>query len=148
MKLFATAISDEISIANADLRKALDGLDAPALNWRPGTDDTNSIYVLATHMIGSQRSLISLAVGTPIQRDRLEEFRAAGDSAVALLKALSNAERDVAGWLEQVTVEMLAETRPFMNREITVARCLVFAARHTGEHAGHVGLTRQLWDQR
>ena len=148
METFATAIQDEISTANGDLRKALDGLDESALNWRPGVEETNSLYVLASHMIGVQRMMVSLAVRAAIQRDRAEEFRASGNSAAALLEALSKAEGEVAGWLEQVTPEMLAETRTYLNREITVARCLAMAARHLGEHAGHVGLTRQLWDQR
>ncbi len=148
MEAFTTAILDEISTANGDLRKALDGASREALNWRPTREETNSIYVIATHIIGVQRAMVSLAVKAPIQRDRAEEFRASGDSVELLLGALSNAEREVTGWLEQVEQKSLPETRTYLNREITVARCLTMAARHLGEHAGHVGLTRQLWEQR
>lgn len=148
MEAFATAILDEISTANGDLRKALDGASPEALNWRPTREETNSIYVIAAHMIGVQRVMVSLSVKATIQRDRAEEFRASGDSAELLLGALSNAEREVTGWLEQVDQKSLSETRTYLNREITVARCLAMVARHLGEHAGHVGLTRQLWEQR
>ncbi len=127
---------------------ALDGASPAALNWRPAAEETNPIYVIAAHMIGVQRMMVSLAVKATIERDRAEEFRASGDSAEVLLGALSNAEHEVMGWLEQVHEKMLSETRTYLNREITVARCLAIAARHLGEHAGHVGLTRQLWEQR
>ena len=81
MEVFVTAIHDEISTANDDLRKALDGAKREALNWRPAAEETNSIYVIAAHMIGVQRVMVSLAVKVTIQRDRSEEFRASGDSA-------------------------------------------------------------------
>lgn len=148
MEAFAMAILNEISTANGDLRKALDGANPDALNWRPAGEETNSIYVIAAHMIGVQRVMASLAVKVTIQRDRAEEFRASGDSAELLLGALSDAEREVTGWLEQVDQKSLSETRTYLNQEITVARCLAIAARHLGEHAGHLGLTRQLWEQR
>lgn len=148
MEVFATAVLEEISTANADLRKALDGLDDLALNWRPTGKETNSLYVLASHMVGVQRNMISLALRVTIQRDRAEEFRASGPSVAVLVDALANAEAEISRWLEQITPAMLGDKRTFLNGEITVASCLARAARHLGEHSGHAGLTRQLLDQR
>jgi hypothetical protein len=60
---------------------------AEALNWKPAGADTNSIAVLATHVMHSTRSWLSVAVGAELpDRDRESEFRVTEDDPGALLR--------------------------------------------------------------
>ncbi|MBI4236508.1 MAG: DinB family protein [Chloroflexi bacterium] len=147
MELIAQVVLEQIKAANSDLRKTLDGLSAEALNWRPPAPETSSLYVLGMHMIGVQRSMVGLAAGKTVQRDRASEFRAVGDEVGTLLAALDRAEKDVEEWLGSVTAATLAEPRSLFGREVPAAACLAYALRHLGEHVGHAGLTRQLWER-
>jgi len=142
------AILDDIKIANDELRKAIDGLTAEALNWSPASDDANSLFVLATHMIGAQRFTVSVAAGLITERDRSSEFMAQGVSSSPLLQALRKAELDEEGWLSSIQMESLALPRSLAGRDLTTAGCLTLILRHMGEHAGHASLTRQLLDDR
>ena len=53
----------------------LDGLEADELNWRPGGAETNSLFVLATHMIGAlDETLLGVLCGQP-DREELDAVR-------------------------------------------------------------------------
>ena len=148
MELVAQSVLEHIKTANNDLRKALEGLNGEALNWRPTKEETNSLYVLASHMVGVQRSMVALAANVTIERSRPAEFAAEGDDAETLLTAINQAEAEVEGWLGGITAETLQERRTmFGGRDVPALEPLMYALHHLGEHAGHVGLTRQLWDQ-
>jgi uncharacterized damage-inducible protein DinB len=148
MELFAQTVLEQIKAANADLRKALDGLSGEALDWRPTGEETSSLYMLASHMVGVQRSMVALAAAKTIQRDRSAEFAATGTDTKPLLDALSRAEAEIEEWLGGITSATLSERRTMFGREVPAVTPLVYAVRHLGEHVGHAGLTRQLWDQR
>lgn len=147
MELLAQSVLQDIKSINADLRKAVEGLDGVALNWRPAGEDTNSLYVLGTHMIGVQRSMVALAANRTIQRDRAAEFKAAGEDVAALLRALDHAEREIEEWLGSMSAVTFAEPRNRFGQQVPAASCLTYALRHLGEHVGHAGLTRQLLDK-
>jgi len=56
----------------------LDGLPADELNWRP-LENANSLYVLATHILGTtEENILGVLCGQPVQRKRAEEFAARG----------------------------------------------------------------------
>lgn len=147
MELFAQSVLQEIKAVNTELRKAIEGLTPEALNWKPTAADTNSLFVLGTHMVGVQRFMVALAANKTVQRDRAAEFLATGNDARSLLEALGQAEKEIEAWLDSLTPATFAEPRTYLNRQISAARCLAIALRHLGEHLGHAGLTRQLWEQ-
>ena len=71
----------------AELRAAVEGVPAEALNWRPAGEHTNSIAVLATHVLHSTRSWLAIAVGAPLpERDRPSEFLVTEDDPGELLR--------------------------------------------------------------
>lgn len=137
--------------ARDDMRSAIEGLPPEAINWRPPGEDTNSIAVIVHHAWHSTRQWLHVTVEAPLpDRDRAAEFEVSYDSADALIAAL-----------EQLTEECLAliardrhidpgsiRTHWDPNSEIqfNAAWTLMHALEHLGEHVGHVGLTRQLWD--
>ena len=130
-----------------DLRQALDGLEGEALNWRPVGDESSSIYMLVSHMMGMAGGMCAIARGEEPQRDRAAEFAATGTNADDLRALIDDTQAKVEQALETVTEEMLSATREFVGNESTGAGMLLVMTRHLGEHLGHVALTRQLWEQ-
>lgn len=138
------AVLDEL---HDDLRRMVSDLPAEALNWTPG-DETNSIYALVTHLLGSERFWLAAAVQQTIERDREAEFRARGQDASGLLRLIDEAGPQARELLSRLTPETLAGS--FTWREIprSGAWCLLHALEHAGQHRGQIALTRQLWEQR
>lgn len=130
-----------------DLRQALDGLEGEALNWRPVGDESSSIYMLVSHMMGMAGGMCAVARGEEPQRDRAAEFAAAGTRSEDLLRLIDETQAKVEEALSTVTEEMLTAPREFVGNESTGAGMLAVMIRHLGEHLGHVALTRQLWEE-
>ena len=137
------ATCDEV---HGDLRRILRDLPAEALNWSPGPE-TNSIYVLVTHLLGSEHFWLANAAGQSIVRDREAEFRARGDDAGALLRLIDEADEHVRAILPYITEQTLAATVPWRDESHSGAWCLLHALEHCGQHRGQTALTRQLWEQ-
>ena len=92
--------------AVAQLREAVAGAPAEALNRRPAGTDTNSIAVLVTHVMASARWWISVALGASLpKRDRAAEFRTNAASAEELLAFLDATAKDCRA--------LLATEKPF-----------------------------------
>ncbi len=135
-----------------ELRKqvlqALDEMDAKGLNWQPTRKDTNSVYVLATHLIGSERHWIHENVGQrKVDRDRDAEFRARGKDAAGLratYDAVALESHSVLAALDTAAMDRLCETPRYSTR--TVRWCLLHIIEHYSEHLGHMRLTRQMWE--
>ena len=71
----------------------LDGLEADELNWRPAGAETNSLFVLATHMLGAlDETLLGVLCGQPRPRDRDAEFGASDATADPLRAGRRRAE--------------------------------------------------------
>ena len=69
----------------AEAVQSVDVNDAVALNWSLPAAETNTIYQLLTHMMGSEAWWIQQIIGgANIQRDRQAEFASAGDDIAAL----------------------------------------------------------------
>src|SRR5262245_52353202 len=74
-----------IYLSAEQILDVLDGLSEEELNWRPPIPDSNSLYAVATHALGSaEQRLIETIGGRPVTRDRDTEFAAAGGSCAAL----------------------------------------------------------------
>ena len=142
-----TGVADQFKVVADDLRRTLDGLEGDSLNWRPVGDESSSIYMLVTHMMGMANGMSTIAAGKTPNRDRAAEFAAAGTSVEPLLKLIDDAQQGVQQSLNEIAPEMLGEPRAFMGGESTAGGLLVMMLRHLGEHLGHVTLTRQLWEQ-
>jgi uncharacterized damage-inducible protein DinB len=121
-------------------------LPAEALNWSPG-EEMNSIYVLLTHLLGSQRFWLSAALGETIERDREAEFRVHGASADELLRLLDEADARNREMLARLRPAMLSATFTGHRESHSGAWCLIHAMEHTGQHHAHAAMTRQLWEQ-
>jgi uncharacterized damage-inducible protein DinB len=153
---FIIAARDVLTTTLGDLPPSISGASADALNWQPGTTDTNSIAVLAVHMMASTRAWLSVAVGAALpDRDRDAEFVATADDAEALLAHVADMQRQCLALLDGAQeLDWSAKRRthprprPGAEQEVTGAWALLHALEHLREHAGQIALTRQLWDQR
>lgn len=147
---FCEAYVRELEALYGDIQRSITGLPQEALDWVPG-ENMNSINVLVAHATGAQRFLAGdLVAGIPSNRNRDAEFQAKGLSALDLSELLSLAFRATRTALEQLTEADLnaAQPRTKDGRSYTVAAALLHALGHTAEHAGHVQLTRQMWDMK
>jgi uncharacterized damage-inducible protein DinB len=133
------------------IRAVVRGASAEMLNARPAGPDSNPPAVIVMHVAASTRHWLHVAVGaTPPPRDRDAEFRTVVDGPDELLAFVDRVDADVrsllsgAGDLEPTALREAA----FHDEDVTAAWALLHALEHLGEHVGHLGLTRQLWDAR
>jgi len=151
--IIATA-RETFETALGDMRPAVEGASPEALNWRPAAVETNSIAVLAVHVMNSTRMWLSVATGAPLpDRDRESEFVATAADAGALLSIVDDLARDCETLLDNAgQVDWRAKHRtstrgrPSASDEVTAAFALIHAFGHLHEHIGQMTLTRQLWD--
>jgi len=140
-----------------ELRAAVEGVPAEALNWRPAGEETNSVAVLATHALHSTRSWLSVAVGgveLP-ERDRSAEFRAMEDDPGALLRLVDEMSEECRASLRDAGEVDWSATRKISAlawdssvQEVPAAFAILHALEHLGQHVAHASLTRQLWEAR
>ena len=131
-----------------DVLKTLDGVGAAGLNWKPTRKDTNSLFVLATHLIGSERGWIHQVVGQrAVERDRNAEFRARGPSAEGLREAFDAVARTSDEILSALTPAELDVERTGNYGPHSVRWCILHMIEHYSEHSGQMSLTRQLWEE-
>jgi hypothetical protein len=126
---------------------ALDGLSGDDLNWKPPAPETNSLYVLASHMLGNlQENVMFQLGGRPLDRDRDAEFAASGASAAELRGRWEQRRAGVTDVLTRLAPEALDRqyTRPRSGQVLSGRALLLMTAIHVGEHAGHAEMTRDL----
>src|SRR5437868_220170 len=84
----------ELRELRAEMLRLYDGLDAEALNWKAPIKETNSLYQLVTHTLGSDAYwLLQVVGGTDIHRNRPAEFEAAGDDIPQLRAKIAENEK-------------------------------------------------------
>uniref|UniRef100_UPI0035ADAA00 DinB family protein n=1 Tax=Promineifilum sp. TaxID=2664178 RepID=UPI0035ADAA00 len=131
------------------IEAAVAGLPAAALDWKPGPE-MNSIAVILAHTAGAWRYWVGdVAGGQPSGRVRADEFETRDVDAAEMLgrlRAALDTGREVLAALDPAT---LGETRTagMFDEQRTVGWALLHALEHTALHAGHIQLTRQLWDE-
>jgi uncharacterized damage-inducible protein DinB len=114
--------------------------------------ESNSAFVLATHLIGSAEYwVLELAGGRDVQRDRLAEFRATGTAAAlaARYERWLAAMQDLLQTLPDEQLEQLVPVQPGYHPSLdetpmTLRDALLHAIEHCALHQGHLELTRQL----
>ena len=130
-----------------DFRQQVRGLDHGTLNWRP-LPKANSIAVLVTHSLGSEREMIRAVRSEPSDRDRASEFKAEAEAA-DLLGLLDQADRELEHYLGELTPADLVDDRPRKDHEPkTGITWLISNYGHAREHLAQIQLTKQLYDSR
>jgi uncharacterized damage-inducible protein DinB len=133
---------------HTDIRNAIKGLPQEALDWIPGPG-MNSMTILVAHLTGAERYWIGDVVASePSGRDRQAEFKVQGLSEEDLLVKLGEANRYARQALEKLSIQALEEKRISARngRQVTVGWALCHSLQHTALHAGHMQITRQLWE--
>ena len=132
-----------------EILKTLDGLELAALDWRPAGPETNSLVVLAVHSVGSERRWIHQVIGgKSIERDRAAEFRARSEAINTLTALYTAAANETEQVLANLTAEDMEARRELPTRSCTVRWAILHVLEHYDEHLAHMGLTRQLWENR
>lgn len=132
---------------HANLRKQVTGLDRETLNWSP-LPNANSIAVLVTHAIGSEREMLRAVRQVRMPRDRDAEFRAEAEAG-HLLELIDAADKDLDEFLQAITPSDVTDLRPRGDRPPQPGLSwLVANYGHLREHLGQIELTRQLHDSR
>jgi hypothetical protein len=128
-------------------REIVGPLDREALNWKPHPE-ANSIAVLVTHTLGSEREMLAAVRGVKLDRDRPSEFVAEADSRqlTALIDRADAHLDEHTGALtpEDLTAEHARGDRP----PRPGLEWLVTNYGHAREHLAQIELTRQLYTDR
>ncbi len=142
----------EFGILRKQIHDATQGLNEEAANRCPLPKDTNSIYGILCHLIGSDNYWVRQIIGgEAIERDREAEFHASGHLS-EVLDRWEKVSRTNEKILRKLKSSQLGETRTIPTRpewgSVTVRRCILHLISHYAIHLGHIQLTRQLWEQR
>lgn len=145
---------EHLRALRAQVLQTLAGLNADALNWSPTRENTNSLYVLATHCIGSEHGWIYEILGRGAQtRNRPAEFGAMADLAAqgneltALRAQYEKVAQETETLLATRTAQDLLTTRyrtPY--GDVSERWIILHVIEHYSEHLGQMYLTRQLWE--
>jgi len=145
--IVARTVRELFSSLHDGLRNQVRDLDPGTLNWRP-LPKANSIAVLVTHTLGSEREMIRAVRSLSSDRDRDSEFKAEADSA-ELLALIDQAQREMEQHLGELTAEDLVELRSRKGQDPrTGLAWLISNYGHAREHLAQIELTKQLYDSR
>ena len=129
------------------MRDQVRGMDHGTLNWRP-LPKANSIAVLVTHSLGSEREMIRALRQIASDRDRDSEFRVEAEAA-DLLALVDQADRELDEQVAALTPADLTELRPRGDRPPRPGiEWLISNYGHAREHVAQMQLTKQLYDSR
>jgi hypothetical protein len=149
MQSFFADYLDCLESLHNDIKASLAEMPQAGLDWKPGAG-MNSLCVLAVHVAGSERYWIGdVVAGEPSGRNRDAEFHSLGIDAASLVAKLDSSLSYVRNVFERLALVDL-EKRTISPRdgfESNVGWVLGHVLAHTGVHAGHVQVTRQLWEQ-
>jgi Protein of unknown function (DUF664) len=135
------------------ISRTVDGLTEQQLKWRPATGTANSVYAIASHVVGSTRVYaLGFGCGRRVTRDRSAELVASGSSSQDLVTALGQLADEITTALTTLPAATLDERlRPTQElwgtgqvREISRREALVESIRHAALHLGELRLTRDL----
>lgn len=134
-----------------DTLRALEDIPDEVLNRPLPLPETNSIFALATHLVGAGEFwTLVLVGGREIPRDRPAEFHATGTGA-ALVTRYERWIAELHALLDTFSeeeLERMANPAPFRawrdDMPQTMLTCLLHAVEHSALHLGHIQLTRQM----
>jgi uncharacterized damage-inducible protein DinB len=141
---------EHLRVLREKVLRTLDGLDADAWNWTPTPNATNSLYVLATHCIGSEHGWIYETLGRGEKtRNRPAEFLARANDLNALREQYARVALETETLLVARTPDDLLTTREREDFGAVSERWIMLhVLEHYSEHLGQMYLTRQLWEGR
>ena len=150
---FLTSAREALRRSHTDMRAAVEGLPADALNWRPAGDGTSPIAAIANHALLSTRQWLSVAVGAPLpDRDRPHEFEFSARDTAELLALVDGLFEDCLSLVDKSREVDWGALRKHWDAtrdiELFAAWALLHALEHLREHVGQMSLTRQLWERR
>jgi hypothetical protein len=132
---------------HSKFRDQVRGLDHGTLNWSP-LPKANSIAVLVTHTLGSEREMVRALRQMPSDRDRDAEFKVEAEAA-DLLALLDQADRELDEHFAALAAADLTEMRPRGERAPRPGiEWLASNYGHAREHLAQIELTKQLYDSR
>lgn len=140
---FWTFIKSSVS----SMVSCLDGLCEEDLNWRPPTENANSLHVIPTHMMGNMEEIIlGILCGQRIgNRQRESEFRVTGNSSEPVKQRWKELQEKIAFNLAQLPPDAMDQEYIHPRRgKITGHEILIIVATHAAEHNGQAKLTRDL----
>ena len=135
-----------------DVVEHLRSVPEPLLNQPLTLPETNTLFALATHLVGAGEFwVLALAGERTIVRDRLAEFHATG----TLVELVTRYERwivdthEVLDKLPDAAMERITQPPATFqprtpSQPMTVRDCLLHAVEHSALHQGHIQLTCQL----
>jgi uncharacterized damage-inducible protein DinB len=150
MHAFYGQFLDQLRLVHEGIEKTIEGLPLEAIDWIPGPE-MNSLGILMAHVAGSENHWLGdVVAGEATGRDREAEFRTRGRDAAALLAGLDEMltyGRSVVAKLQLADLTAERVSHPD-GRTMPVGSCLLHILRHAAEHAGHMQITRQIWEAR
>lgn len=134
----------------ARILETLETADPASLNWTPTRAETNSLFVLGTHVIGAEHGLIFELLGDgPRTRNRPAEFLAQGTNLDNLRLEYQRVADETRQILTRLTEKDLETTRYREGTgQVTVRWIILHLIKHLSEHLGQMELTKQLWEQK
>src|SRR2546430_12550230 len=102
VRTLASTFRGLFHVLHEGFREQVRGLDHGTLNWSP-LPKANSIAVLVTHTLGSEREMLRALRSIATERDRESEFKAEAESA-DLLALLDQADHELDEHLGALTV--------------------------------------------
>lgn len=119
-----------------------------ALNWAPTNDETNSMYVIGTHVIGSEHGWIYEILGNGEKtRNRSAEFSVKGSGLDALRAEYQRVAQQTEKVLDALTEADMTTLRfRESHGDVTVRWILLHVIEHSSEHLGQLELTLQMWE--
>ena len=153
MDTMAQTYIDKLDQLREKIKVAIQDMSREELTWTPPAADTNSPYVLASHIAGAEREWIHQMVGGhEVSRDRDTEFLATGDDPALLVEMLEQNGATSREVISKLTIADMAQprTRPARlgGTPITLHYCLMHMVEHMAEHVGHIELTKQMYAKR
>ncbi|HWE63434.1 MAG TPA: DinB family protein [Chloroflexota bacterium] len=142
----STVLAQQIDGVLERIVGCLDGLDAEALNWRPPAPDTNSLYVIVTHVLGNaEECILEILAGRSVGRQREQEFLAQGTTAQAIAERWQRLRPELQEAMSALSAEDVERQYQHPRRgEITGRAVLLLVLKHASEHLGEAQLTRAL----
>ena len=144
---------ERLAMLNDQALELIQGVSTEGLNWRPlgnaADPETNSLAATLIHLTGTQLYYIGAGLGgRPIQRDRAAEYRASVADPAVLEARVAQTNQMLAEVLPNLAPEKLEEQTKWNDRLVAGRWLILHIIGHSGQHLGHMQLTRQLWDSR
>ena len=142
----SAAYLERLDYLRDEFKKEIRNMGPEELAWKPLGEDTNSPYVLATHVAGTEAFHIhQLVGGIDVNRNREAEFAASGMDPSHLEQMLIETGDTTHQVLSKATTADLDETFDYRGQSVTRRWAVLHTLEHIGQHLGHLTLTRQLY---